>query len=68
MFEIIAAAYPRLCSAMRRTHGFTAQETAGLIMAARYPGRAAVWTASDCVRARRLIAAAVSARPRLIAR
>lgn len=67
MFDAIAEAFPRLIVAMRRAHGFTPAETAGLILAARYPGRAAIWTAADCQRARRLIAAAVTSRPRAIA-
>jgi hypothetical protein len=68
MFEIIAAQYPRLCRAMRRTHGIPAHETAQLIMAARFPGRVAIWTATPCSKARALIADAFTSRPRAIAR
>lgn len=65
MLEIIAASYPRLCMALRRTAGLSKEESARLIMSARYGARAAAWSADDCARARRLVADAFTSRPRL---
>ncbi len=65
MYEAIALAYPHICKAMRRRHGMTASETASLILSVKYPGRAAVWTATDCSKARALIVSAISSRPRV---
>ncbi|HEX5183561.1 MAG TPA: hypothetical protein VFW19_10475 [Allosphingosinicella sp.] len=58
MFDIIASAYPRLIAALRRSRGLTRAEAAQLLLAAKYGERAAVWTSSDCSRARSIIRAA----------
>lgn len=67
MLDMIAAQYPRLCKAMKRVHGIQPAETAGLILSARYPARARLWTATPCDEARALIASAMRARPRRLA-
>ena len=65
MLEALAKAYPYLVRAMRRRHGLSADQTAGLILSVKYPERAKVWTAEDCSKARALIVAAVLSRPRV---
>lgn len=65
MLDIIAATFPRLVQALRRT-GCSRTDAAGLILAARFGERATAWSATDCARARRIIARAVASRPRLV--
>lgn len=65
MFEALALAYPNICKAMRRRHGMNASDTAALILAIKYPGRAGAWSPMDCSKARGLIVAAIVTRPRL---
>jgi hypothetical protein len=63
MLDLIAATFPRLVATLRR-RGLSRADAAGLILAARFGERALAWTATDCGRARRMIAAAVADRPR----
>lgn len=65
MLDIIASMFPRTAAALRRERGLGRREAAQLLMAARFGNRAEIWTAEDCDRARRIIAAAFSNRPRL---
>jgi hypothetical protein len=64
MLDIIAATFPRTVEALRRS-GRTRADAAALILAARFGARACAWSADDCAKARRIIATAVSNRPRL---
>lgn len=64
MLQIIADTFPHLVTALRRT-GRSRTDAAELILAARFGERALAWTSQDCDRARRIISAAVSNRPRL---
>lgn len=65
MLDIIAATFPRLVEALRRS-GCSRADAAGLILAARFGERATAWSATDCERARRIISHAVTNRPRLV--
>lgn len=64
MLDLIAATFPRTVEALRRS-GRNRSDAAALILAARFGARATAWSAEDCAKARRIIAAAVSNRPRL---
>jgi hypothetical protein len=57
MLDIIAETFPHLVATLRR-RGMSRADAAGLILAARYGARATVWSASDCGKARALIASA----------
>ncbi|MEA3044603.1 MAG: hypothetical protein QOH47_2441 [Sphingomonadales bacterium] len=61
MLDIIAATFPRLVVALRRT-GCSRSDAARLILAARFGERATAWCSEDCARARRIIGAAVRQR------
>ena len=64
MLNIIAETFPRTVAALRRS-GRSRVNAAELILAARFGERALAWTAEDCAKARRIIAAAFANRPRL---
>jgi hypothetical protein len=57
MLDIIADTFPHLITALRR-RGLSRTDAAGLILAARYGARAMAWSATDCSKARALIASA----------
>jgi hypothetical protein len=57
MLDIIADTFPHLVTALRR-RGMNRADAAGLILAARYGARAVAWSATDCSKARQLIASA----------
>lgn len=65
MLDLIAATFPRLVATLR-LRGMNRADAAGLILAARFGERALAWTATDCAKARRLIARAVADRPRRV--
>lgn len=64
MLTAISEQFPRLCAAMRRAYGLAPDQSAALLMLARYGPRANVWSPYNARQARDMIGEAIACRYR----